>query len=405
VERRIGGIAVAAALALVTLSCASSPQGARAAAGPPTHVLTIVSGLQEDLLRLGYSPGAITGWFSPATVHALERFQGDNGVAERGTLGPATAAALDARLPSASEAVRALQSALTDIGMFTGVINGRFDGSLVNAVEAVQRRLGVPADGEYGPQTDAALEGLYARLVPVPQTTAPPAPTTTVALTTSTTNDLLQLGSTGPDVLTLQLRLAALGYRPGTPNGELGADTVSAVLAFQKREGLPRDGIAGPQVMARVESPSGAGPHAGLPVPRIEVDVARQVLFLVLPNAIWTLNASTGSGLPYQDPTTHMTDIAATPVGTFAVQRRVDGDVQAPLGTLHRPMYFFEGWAVHGAASVPGWPASHGCVRVSDNDADWLFPIVQVGTPVVIYDTTGHSPTTAQLSSGAAPGY
>jgi peptidoglycan hydrolase-like protein with peptidoglycan-binding domain len=266
--------------------------------------------------------------------------------------------------------------------------------------------MGVPADGEYGPQTDAALERLYAQLVPVPQTTiAPPAPTTTVAATTSTTSDLLQLGSTGPDVLVLQQRLAELGYRPGTANGVLGADTVSAILAFQKREGLPRDGIAGPQVVARLQSPSGAGPRPGLPVPRIEVDIARQVLFLVLPDAIWTLNASTGSGLTYQDPTTHATDIAATPVGTFAVQREVDGDVQAPLGTLHKPMYFFQGWAVHGAVSVPGWPASHGCVRVSDDDADWLFGIVSGGTPVVIYDTTGKSPTPSQLSPGAAPGY
>src|SRR5579862_5601034 len=387
-------------------SCASAPRHVTTTTEPAAPVLTIVSGLQEDLLRLGYKPGTISGRFSDVTVAALERFQADAGVSERGALGPETAAALDHRLPASSEAVRALQSALTELGMFNGVIDGRFGANLVSAVEAVQRRTGVPVDGEYGPQTDAALESLYARLVPAPETTTvPPAPTTTVAATTTTTNNLLQLGSTGVEVLALQQRLAALGYRPGTQNGILGADTVSAVLAFQKREGLPRDGIAGPQVMARLEAPSGAGPRTGLPVPRIEVDIARQVLFLVLPDAIWTLNASTGSGLPYQDPTTHMTDIAATPVGTFAVQRTVNSDVQAPLGTLHKPMYFFEGWAVHGAASVPGWPASHGCVRVSDDDADWLFTIVGVGTPVVIYDTTGHSPTPAQLSAGAAPGY
>jgi peptidoglycan hydrolase-like protein with peptidoglycan-binding domain len=372
-------------------------------------VLTVVSGLQEDLLRLGYRPGAINGRFSTTTVDALERFQADAGIAERGALGPETAAALDTRLPAASEAVRALQSALTDIGMFKGVIDGRFDNDLIAAVQAVQVRTGVPADGQYGPQTDAALERLYAQMVPAPQTTLPPppAPTTTAsaAATTSTTNNLLQLGSTGPAVVALQQRLAALGYRPGTQDGVLGAATVSAVMAFQKREGLERDGIAGPEVIARLVAPTGAGPRAGLPVPRLEVDIARQVLFLVLPNAIWTLNASTGSGLQYQDPTTHATDKAVTPVGTFTVQRTVNGDVQAPLGTLHRPMYFYSGWAVHGAASVPGWPASHGCVRVSDDDADWLFGIVGVGTPVVIYDTTGKSPTTAQLSGGAAPGY
>src|SRR5581483_10390411 len=104
--------------------------------------------------------------------------------------------------------------------------------------------------------------------------------------------------------------------------------------------------------------------------PRIEVDIARQLAFIVVAGQpVITLNVSTGSGAHYQDPTTHATDVAYTPVGTFHVEREVDGDVKAPLGTLHRPLYFVGGWAVHGAASVPAWPASHGCVRVSDDDA------------------------------------
>ena len=93
--------------------------------------------------------------------------------------------------------------------------------------------------------------------------------------------------------------------------------------------------------------------------------------------------------------------LAATPVGSFRVQREVDADVKAPLGTLHRPLYFYQGWAVHGAASVPAYPASHGCVRVSDADADWLFPLVPIGTAVVIYDTTGRSPAPGQVPGPA----
>jgi lipoprotein-anchoring transpeptidase ErfK/SrfK len=180
---------------------------------------------------------------------------------------------------------------------------------------------------------------------------------------------------------------------------------VSAVLAFEKREGLPRDGIAGPVVLGQILAPVGAGPRPNLPIPRIEIDIARQIAFVILANAVWTLNVSTGSGLTYQDPTTHATDVATTPVGTFRVERAVNQDVQAPLGTLHRPLYFYQGWAVHGAASVPAYPASHGCVRVSDVDADWLFPLIPVGTTVVIYDTTGRSPGAGQVPAGAAPGY
>jgi len=402
--------ALAAGVAVVTLAsgCATAVHTTtRAGGSTAAPVLTIVTGLQEDLARLGYGPGAVTGVFSPVTVGALERFQASAGVAERGALGPATAGALDARLPSASEAVRALQSALTEVGVFRGTIDGRYGATLLAAVEAFQRQAGVPPDGEYGPQTDAALQRVYAQFDPVPETVPPTtaAPAPTVAATTTTTADLLGPGRTGPEVSQLQLRLASLGYRPGPADGYLSAATTSAVLAFEKREGLPRDGIAGPVVLARLAEPTGAGPRPGLPVPRIEVDIARQIAFVVLSDAIWTLNVSTGSGRTYEDPTTHATDVADTPVGSFRVERTVDGDVQAPLGTLHKPLYFYKGWAVHGAAAVPAYPASHGCVRVSDDDADWLFPIVGVGTAVVIYDTTGKSPTAGQVPAGAAPGY
>jgi len=402
--------ALAAAIAVVALAsgCATAVHAApRSAVASAAPALTIVAGLQEDLARLGYGPGPVTGVFSPATVDALERFQAAAGVVEQGTLGPATAAALDARLPSSSEAVRALQSALTEVGVFHGTIDGRYDSAVLTAVEAFQRRAGVPPDGEYGPQTDAALQRVYTQLDPapttVPSTTA--VPVVTAAPTTSTTGNVLGLGRTGPEVMRLQLGLAALGYRPGPPDGYLGAATSSAVLAFEKREGLPRDGIAGPVVLARLAAPTGAGPRPGLPVPRIEVDIARQIAFVVVPDAIWTLNVSTGSGRTYEDPTTHAMDVADTPVGVFHVVWLVDGDVQAPLGTLHKPLYFYGGWAVHGAAAVPAYPASHGCVRVSDGDADWLFPIVGVGTAVVLYDTTGKSPAAGQVPAGAAPGY
>jgi len=28
---------------------------------------------------------------------------------------------------------------------------------------------------------------------------------------------------------------------------------------------------------------------------------------------------------------------------------------------------------VHGSTSVPTYPASHGCIRVTVNDSDWLY--------------------------------
>lgn len=35
-------------------------------------------------------------------------------------------------------------------------------------------------------------------------------------------------------------------------------------------------------------------------------------------------------------------------------------------------MHFFKGYALHGSSSVPGYNASHGCVRLFTEDAKWL---------------------------------
>jgi peptidoglycan hydrolase-like protein with peptidoglycan-binding domain len=215
---------------------------------------------------------------------------------------------------------------------------------------------------------------------------------------------VLSIGSKGSPVLKLQERLLALGYRPGAVDGNFGASTASAVLAFQKREGLSRTSAVGPQLQIALSHPTGAGPRRGLPTPRIEVDIARQIAFVVLPNRpVITLNVSTGSGQPYRAPN-GVRDVADTPVGTFSVLWKFAGNRVAPLGTLHSPLYFYRGWAIHGSNSVPAYPASHGCVRVSNADEDWLFPLVAVGTPVVLYDSTGRSPHVDQLPSRATPG-
>lgn len=218
-------------------------------------------------------------------------------------------------------------------------------------------------------------------------TTAAPSTTTTLPPTTTTTappEPRFEPGETSPEIGLLQVRLTELGYRPGEPNGVYGPQTTSAVMAFQKREGLGRDGIAGPQTMARLAAPQGAGPRRSGPGPWVEVDIARQVVFVADPGgAVFTLNTSTGSGQPYRSGGT--TAIARTPRGSFAVYRTVNALERGPLGTLYRPMYFTGGYALHGSPSVPAYPASHGCVRLSNADTDWLWGFAGKGTPVDLY--------------------
>jgi peptidoglycan hydrolase-like protein with peptidoglycan-binding domain len=224
-----------------------------------------------------------------------------------------------------------------------------------------------------------------------PTTTAPLETTTTAPPETTTTlppdaNDdgTLEQGESGDSVMALQARLVELGYWMGEPDGNYGQLTRQAVMAFQKVEGLGRDGVAGPVTQERLAA-------AGRPAPRggdgIEIDLERQVLFVVEGGRVtWALNTSTGNGEAYES-STGGTAIAATPPGRFQVQREIDGLREAPLGTLYRPKYFNGGIAVHGSGSIPAQPASHGCARLTNAAMDmlWSTGAANIGTSVWVY--------------------
>jgi hypothetical protein len=94
---------------------------------------------------------------------------------------------------------------------------------------------------------------------PVTTPTTPPPPKTTSAATTSTTpaatapTQTLSPGATGSEVKTLQQALKSLGYDPGTPDGNYGPSTESAVSKFQAANGLATDGVVGPATLAKLQ--------------------------------------------------------------------------------------------------------------------------------------------------------
>ena len=67
--------------------------------------------------------------------------------------------------------------------------------------------------------------------------------------------------------------------------------------------------------------------------------------------------------------------------------RVVDGLVVDSLGSLWRPRFFDEGFAIHGDSYVPPVPVSHGCVRVSNEAIDWIWAnnLDPIGTEVWVY--------------------
>lgn len=193
----------------------------------------------------------------------------------------------------------------------------------------------------------------------------------------------IEPGDAGPWVAQLQQRLAESGFRPGAASGQYGAQTLGAVYAFQKAHDLPRDGIFHDEYWHLLDEELSL-PASEEQRDRIEVDLNSQVLYLVKDGQVEkAISISSGSGGTYRGRGGVVR--ARTPEGAFRAQRRVEGWRISYLGGLYRPFYFYGGYAIHGSHSVPPYPASHGCVRVSLRDMDYLVGEMALGMPIYIY--------------------
>ena len=368
---------------VTTATVSPSPSAPPSPPDPGVEPSEEITLLQLDLQTLGFFGGRVTGVFDESTVRAVRALQRSFGLPETGELGPETAAAIDAARGRHNEsAVTSVQTALTELGYYGGLIDGDYGPATTRAMRRFQGDYGLEESGDFDARTATSLFRAFQEEVvsqlDTGDTEGPNEPGTTHGV-------VLRVGSSGPKVRALQEGLKALDFRPGAVDGQYGATTASAVMAFQKFTGLDRDGIAGPAVQAELEDPRGRGPHRNLEAPRIEIDLDRQIAFIVETGGdVSIVNVSSGSGETYTTPEGGSAT-AFTPTGRFRVVRRIDGIREAPLGSLYRPLYFYLGWAVHGSTSVPGYPASHGCVRTSYADQDFIFGAIPDGALVILY--------------------
>ena len=186
------------------------------------------------------------------------------------TPGPATPTPTPASLKNgmSGQLVRQMQQRLKELGYYTGSVDGDFGANTENAVKEFQKANGLSVDGKAGKNT---LNKLYSnsavskRTYQASQATATPKPTVRVTARPSATatpnlsKDLyLEVGSSGKNVRTLQNRLIELGWLAGQADGEFGGATEYAVKAFQAREGLWDDGVAGPSTLEEMYSTKAA---------------------------------------------------------------------------------------------------------------------------------------------------
>jgi peptidoglycan hydrolase-like protein with peptidoglycan-binding domain len=111
-------------------------------------------------------------------------------------------------------------------------------------VRRLQAKLGVTADGEFGPGTEKALKDWQTKNGLAADGVAGPDTFMTMQLYELV---LLKPGTRGNAVKQLQEKLAL------TADGQFGAGTEKAVRDYQSKNGLKADGVAGPATLAQMK--------------------------------------------------------------------------------------------------------------------------------------------------------
>lgn len=179
------------------------------------------------------------------------------------------------RVGSTGSDVSDLQARLTELGYYTGTIDGKYSTGTQSAVTEFQSRNGLTADGIAGRATQDKLYSASAQ------------PKTVSASASDSGYTLLKEGASGLDVRKLQGRLAELGYYAGGVDGIYGSTTTSAVKAFQRANGLSGDGQAGSQTQTKLYSASAK--YAASPVATANPDQTRTLTVGMTGNDVYAL--------------------------------------------------------------------------------------------------------------------
>ena len=212
-----------------------------------------VLALQKRLVELKYYSSRLDGVYLEDDIQAVRSFQKNNNLTVDGKAGyqtqsvlySATAVTGDVGTTTLSATVRygdtgtnvtTLQNRLIELGYLTGTADGKFGVATRTALVAFQKANNLVRDGVAGTTTQNTL---FAN--------------TAVKNTVSTTNTLKQ-GTISDDVKDMQARLITLGFLTGTADGNFGAKTALALIAFQNANGLTADGIAGTKTLQKLNS-------------------------------------------------------------------------------------------------------------------------------------------------------
>ena len=173
----------------------------------------------------------------------------------------------------------------------------------------------------------------------------------------------------------VQLRMYQLGYLSrASVTGRFDYLTGQALLAFQGWNDLARTGTITGQVQVELMRVDRPRPRARMTGRYVEIYRDRGVLLTVEDGVVErAVHTSTGAG-------------GATPAGSFHVYRKETYSWSVPFSVwMPWASYFLGGYAMHEYPDVPGYPASHGCVRLPAGEAQRIFRFAVYGTPVFVF--------------------
>ena len=378
--------------------------------------------LQNRLIELGYLSDAADGVYGENTRAAVEEFQSRNELPATGVADRTTQERLFSRERGVVAAgptggagtgdIARVQQKLALWGFLSGTVDGRYGDATAAAIVRFKNYVAA-VEGEYAPSATPAPpeddpENPFD--MPVPEDVSLEEASEGEGFSGDIDDTLLAFadgdrpftlvrqgvkkGDSGDEVRRVQTRLYYLGYLYGA-DGEFGGLTEGALTYFQKKHGLPETGEADEQTQQALFSEAAKKSEEYVFPYKLFVDISDQRVYVLQWNGeeyahlVRRMKCSTGL------------NATPTPKGTYQAGGRAGGEwyyfkkyncyakwaFRIVGGILFHSVTYSSGKSLNtGSVYNLGHQASHGCVRLSVEDAKWVYDNCPTGVTVVVRD-------------------
>lgn len=391
--------------------------------------------VQEQLQTLGYYEGKISGSYLDGTVSAVTRFQADYGLEETGEVDGETEAMLfnveyrKLTTGDSGDDVQRIQKRLIELDYYNGKTSGDYLEGTTYGIKLFQEKNGLTATGTADVETQRLLFSEIA-LSRYAEETAEDSDEDSAlgdindvviasdgAGDSTTSYDLdyigkITRGMSGNRVKQIQQRLTELGYFDGPISGNYMNQTIAAIEAFQANNGLSVDGITGSDTWSALFDLENALNASATPRPTPEATPIPYALTVDVQNQAviaYTMDSDGNYTVPFRFMVCSTGKVGNdSEIGTFILDgtkarwayfslygsyaqywTKITEDIafhsviynEVDLNALNRKSY-----------NMLGSRASHGCIRMLNGDAEWIYENVGEGTTVTITDELANDP-------------